>query len=148
MKLLFILFILFSVSNVVFAQEDTVANRIMLPNGWSLTPPGKSIPLGDLPLNLVVSPTKKYLAVTNNGQSVQSIQLIDPVNNKMLSEVIIPISWLGLAFSSDEKYLYASGGNDNLIVQYRISNQLTTTAVRKTRRKMARKNFSDRYSDR
>ncbi len=54
---------------------------------------------------------------------MQSIQLIDAVNNKMLSEVVIPKSWLGLAFSSDEKYLYASGGNDNLIVQYRISNQ-------------------------
>jgi len=104
-----------------FAQQDTIANRILLPNGWSLTPIGKSIPLGDLPLNMVVSPTKKYIAVTNNGQSVQSIQLMDAASNKLLSEVIIPKSWLGLAFSSDEKYLYASGGNDNLIVKYRIS---------------------------
>ncbi|HMH34265.1 MAG TPA: beta-propeller fold lactonase family protein, partial [Puia sp.] len=106
-----------------YAQKDTIARRILLPNGWSLSPLGKSITLGDLPLNIVVSPSKKYLAVSNNGQSTQSIQLIDAVNDKILSEKIIPKSWLGLAFSSDEKYLYASGGNDNLIVKYSISNR-------------------------
>jgi DNA-binding beta-propeller fold protein YncE len=104
-----------------FSQQDTIASRLLLPNGWSLTPVGTSITLGDLPLNLVVSPSKKYLAVTNNGQSVQSIQLIDAQTYRVLSDVAIPKSWLGLAFSGDEKYLYASGGNDNLIVQYRIT---------------------------
>jgi YVTN family beta-propeller protein len=108
------------ISAGIFAQADTTAKRILLPNGWSLTPLGKSIPLGDLPLNIAVSSQNKYIAVTNNGQSVQSIQLINPINNRILSEVNIPKSWLGLAFSSDEKYLYASGGNDNLIVKYRI----------------------------
>ncbi|HEY4967868.1 MAG TPA: hypothetical protein VII28_15790, partial [Puia sp.] len=109
-----------------FAQADTTARRMMLPNGWSLTPLGRSIPLGDLPLNIIVSPSKKYLAITNNGQSTQSVQLIDAKKGRLLSEKIIPESWLGLAFSSDEHYLYASGGNDNLIVKYRITigNQL------------------------
>jgi len=107
--------------NFSFAQEDSISSRIYLPNGWSLTPLGRSIPLGDLPLNMIVSSSKKYLAVTNNGQSVQTIQLIDPQKEKILSEIIIPESWLGLAFSQDENWLYASGGNDNLIVKYRIS---------------------------
>src|SRR5450755_3566569 len=114
-------FMMFVVLYPALAQKDTVSRRTLLPNGWSLTPLGRSIPLGDLPLNIIVSPSKKYIAVTNNGQSVQSIQLIDPVSGKVLSEKIIPKSWLGLAFSSDEKYLYASGGNDNLIVKYQIS---------------------------
>ena len=104
-----------------FAQSDTTAHRILLPNGWSLTPLGRSIPLGDLPLNIIVSPSKKLLAVTNNGQSTQTIQLIDVSKGSLLSEKIIPESWLGLAFSSDEQFLYASGGNDNLIVKYRIT---------------------------
>jgi DNA-binding beta-propeller fold protein YncE len=121
MKFLFSFFFFLIVQNVVLAQSDTIAKRILLPNGWSLSPLGRSVPLGDLPLNLIVSPTKKYLAVTNNGQSIQSVQLIDAIHNKVLSEIIIPKSWLGLAFSSDEKYLYASGGNDNLIVKYSIS---------------------------
>ncbi|MEJ7683075.1 MAG: hypothetical protein WKG06_35515 [Segetibacter sp.] len=50
---------------------------VKLPNGWSLSPAGRSISLGDLPLNIAVSPSKKYIAVTNNGQSVQSLQLIN-----------------------------------------------------------------------
>ncbi len=91
-----------------------------LPNGWSLTPVGKDLPLGDLPLNMAVSPSKKLIAVTNNGQSVQSLQLIDAVNDKVLSSVVIPKSWYGLKFSSDEKFLYASGGNDNWILKYAI----------------------------
>ncbi len=62
------------------------------------------------------------MAVTNNGQSTQTIQLIDAVHPAILSQVTIPKSWLGLVFSGDEKYLYASGGNDNRILKYSIKN--------------------------
>ncbi|MEO6404986.1 MAG: bifunctional YncE family protein/alkaline phosphatase family protein [Ferruginibacter sp.] len=97
-------------------------NQITLPNGWKLSPAGRSIPLGDLPLNMAVSKSKKLLAVTNNGQSTQSLQLINVASEKIIATTVIARSWVGLAFSSDEKYLYASGGNDNKILQYRIAN--------------------------
>lgn len=89
-----------------------------LPNGWTLSPAGRSVPLGDLPLNMALSPDKKWLAVTNNGQSIQSLQLIDVQQEKQLDAVTIPKSWYGLRFSSDGKKLYASGGNDNRILVY------------------------------
>jgi YVTN family beta-propeller protein len=73
---------------------------------------------------MAISPSKKLIAVTNNGQSVQSLQLIDAVNDKVLSSVVIPKSWYGIKFSSDEKFLYASGGNDNWILKYAIRNNL------------------------
>ena len=95
-------------------------NRVQLPNGWHLTPVGKQLPLGDLPLNLAVSPDKKYMAVTNNGESTQSIQLFDVQKEKELHSVEIAKGWYGLVFSRDGKHLYASGGNDNWILQYRI----------------------------
>ncbi len=98
------------------------ASRVTLPNGWSLTPIGKSIALDDLPLNLVVSPSQKLIAVTNNGQSEQAITLIDVATETVLDNVEIKKSWLGLAFNEDEKFLYASGGNDNMIIVYRIEN--------------------------
>ena len=63
------------------------------------------------------------MAVTNNGQSTQSIQLIDLLHDKILDNIIIRQSWFGLKFSADEKTLYASGGNDNWILQYSISNK-------------------------
>ncbi len=100
-----------------------VAGRTTLPNGWSLSPAGRSFPLGDLPLNIAVSPSRKLLAVTNNGQSVQSIQLIDPLSEKVLHSVVIPKSWYGLKFTADEKRLYASGGHDNWILEFDIRNR-------------------------
>ena len=100
----------------------TAQKQITLPNGWQLSPAGRSLPLGDLPLNMAVSRSKKLLAVTNNGQSTQSLQLIDVASEKILSTTVIAKSWVGLAFSADEQYLYAGGGNNNHILQYRIAN--------------------------
>jgi YVTN family beta-propeller protein len=104
------------------AQPGKV-KKTLLPNGWSISPAGRSLPLGDLPLNIAVSKSKKLVAVTNNGQSVQSIQLIDPATEKVLDNAEVPKAWYGLKFSADEKYLYASGGNDNWILKYAIKNK-------------------------
>lgn len=97
------------------------SRRVMLPNGWSLTPAGRSLELGDLPLNIAVSASGNRLAVTNNGQSTQTIQLIDAKNEKVLHSVEIPKSFYGLKFSRGERFLYASGGNDNRILKYAVA---------------------------
>lgn len=107
---------------------DIESKRVLLPNGWGITNVGESLPLGDLPLNIAVSSKKRYMAVTNNGQSTQSIQLIDVASGKLADEVIIPKSWGGIVFSADEKNLYASGGNDNWILKYDIQNNKLTTS--------------------
>lgn len=120
LTLFFLFFCLFQLKAQATKQVEN--KRITLPNGWSLTPAGKSLPLGDLPLNIAVSSTKKLMAVTNNGQSTQRIQLIDSKKDIILDNVVIPKSWYGLKFSKDEKYLYASGGNDNWILKYAIIN--------------------------
>jgi YVTN family beta-propeller protein len=112
----------FVVSCFLLAFAVSAQDRVQLPNGWSLSPAGRNLPLGDLPLNIAVSPNKKLMAVTNNGQSVQSIQLIDPVGEKLLDSLVIPKSWYGLSFSSDGKKLYASAGNDNQVLQYAVEN--------------------------
>ncbi|MFN8289246.1 MAG: bifunctional YncE family protein/alkaline phosphatase family protein [Chitinophagaceae bacterium] len=125
MKRIYILYLL-ALPLLSFSQTPdkyTPGEKVLLPNGWVLSPAGRSFPLGDLPLNIAVSASGKLMAVTNNGQSVQSIQLIDPVKEAVLDDVIIPKSWYGLKFSNNEKYLYASGGNDNWILQYAIINR-------------------------
>jgi YVTN family beta-propeller protein len=111
---------------LVFFNLNTSAqspSKITLPNGWSLSPAGRGYLLGDLPLNIAVSNSKKLMAVTNNGQSTQSIQLIDVPTGKIIDNIVVAKCWLGLKFSSDEKYLYASGGNDNCILKYAIKNK-------------------------
>ena len=102
--------------------SEIESRRVSLPNGWHLTPVGKLLPLGDLPLNIAIAPSEKIVAVTNNGQSVQTIQLIDIDKQIILDSIVIGKSWLGLTFSSDGKYLYASGGNDNIIIRYSVLN--------------------------
>jgi YVTN family beta-propeller protein len=102
--------------------QDIESHSVTLPNGWKLTPVGKLFPLGDLPLNIAVSPSKKLAAITNNGESDQTIQLVDIEHDVRLDSIIIGKSWLGLTFSDDGNYLYASGGNDNMIVRYLIRN--------------------------
>jgi len=100
--------------------QEIESKKVKLSNGWCLTPVGKSLPLGDLPLNMAVSPSQKLMAVTNNGQSVQSIQLFDVRKGKLLDVVVIPKSWYGLKFSGDGKVLYASAGNDNQVLKYAV----------------------------
>ena len=97
------------------------SSRILLSNGWSLTVPGESMPLGDFPLNLVASHDNALMAVTNNGQSEQSIMLINPQNFEIINKTVIPKSWYGLAFNKDRSRLFASGGNDNMVRVYDIS---------------------------
>lgn len=115
----------FLFNQAVLAQtlKEIEATRISLPNGWSLSPVGEMLPLGDLPLNIAVSPDKKLLAVTNNGQSVQTIQLVDAEKMVTLDTVVIAKSWLGLTFSENGKYLYASGGNDNRIIRFQVKSK-------------------------
>lgn len=114
-----ILFKIFFLSASITHAQPHDTKQVTLPNGWRLWPAGRSLPLGDLPLNMALSPSQKIIAVTNNGQSVQSIQLIDAATEKITGQIIIPKSWYGLAFS-DEQNLYASGGNDNWILHYKI----------------------------
>lgn len=111
---------------ISYAQQPgkiSSTKQVQLPNGWKLSPAGRSLQLGDLPLNLQISVSGKLLAVTNNGQSTQSIQLIDPKTETILDDKPIKKAWYGLQFSRDEKTLYVSGANDNVILAYPIQNK-------------------------
>ena len=125
---LLLLFLPILVFSNLYGQNVTVFKQITLPNGWGISHLGEGFSLGDLPLNIEVSPTGRLLAVTNNGQSDQSIYLIDAVQCKVLDTIVVKAAWLGLAFSKDEKSLYASGGNRNVIIKYSIKNNHLSVA--------------------
>jgi len=120
---LFIFTFIFAAIIHLQAQLTTKkAGKVMLPNGWSLTPTGTQIPLGDLPLNIAVTPDLRFAAVTNNGESRQSIQLIHLTDKKLLDTYTVGKSWLGLTFGNTGENLYASGGNDNFILRFEVRN--------------------------
>ena len=87
-RLLLLLAFSLPFQTLLFAQQQPGkqigAAITLLPNGWSLSPAGSSLPLGDLPLNMAVSPNRRYIAVTNNGQGKQSLQLLDSKKGKLL----------------------------------------------------------------
>ncbi len=118
MRFLVLFFALFTVVSTAFCQR----NKVVLPNGWTLTPAGTTLDLqSDFPMNMAVSPDGRFIAVTNNGVGKQTIQLIDAQKHLLLHTAPIHASWLGLKFSADGKNLYASGGNDNKIIKFWIS---------------------------
>jgi len=119
-KIFLLVLLIHCLNTVVFGQNNQLLDPVRLPNGWSISPAGKQIRLGDLPLNIAVSKSKKWAAVTNNGQSTQTLQLIDTKQEKVVDSVVVSTLWGGLAFSTDEKYLFASGGNRNRIEQFAI----------------------------
>ena len=130
------IFLILAISSLVFScqpdekkgqiDQDLLkklnASKVLLPNGWSLTPPSISLPLDELPLNLQISPSGRLAAVTNNGYGKQSVMLFDVEKGKLLDRIEIHRAWFGLKFSKDEQTLYVSGGNDNLIRVYSIEN--------------------------
>jgi len=115
--------VLISVCLTLWMNAQIIPAPITLPNGWKLSPVGKSFALGDLPLNIAVSKSGTWMAVTNNGHGVQAIQLIETASNKVIDSIVIGRSFYGLQFSSDEKYLYASGGHNNMIIRYALKDK-------------------------
>ncbi len=112
-----ILSFLFLSLSVSFAQlPGEKDGRVLLPNGWWLSPAGTSIELGDLPLNAALSPDQKYLAVTNDGMSKPVLMLVDLKERKVVQSIQMKDSWLGIAFHGDK--LFVSGGNQNCVYTF------------------------------
>lgn len=122
-KFLPFLFSVLLLSLSVHAQSTFLPKAVQLPNGWSLSPAGTALNLtSDLPLNIAVSPSKKYAAITDNGNGVEGIELVDIAQKKLLSFTKMRAAWLGLQFSSDNRYLYASAANQNMILRFLVKN--------------------------
>ena len=88
--------------------------RVRLPNGWYLSPAGSSIDVGELPLNMDVSPDQQWLIVTNNGTRNQSVSIISIPEWKVVQTVPVPRAWLGIRFFDQGRRFVVSGGNDNM----------------------------------
>jgi len=105
-------------------------DRTLLPNGWYLTPAGQPVPLSsDLPLNMTLAPDGVHLAITNNGNGRQTIDLVNLQKQQLVDSVTIGKAWLGLTFARKHPYLYASGGNDDIIIRYRLTGDRLRTTV-------------------
>ena len=98
-------------------RED---GKTLLSNGWSLSPAGMSVDVGDFPLGMDVSADGKTAVLINNGQGKQSIMVVDVDQKKVVDTVAIKKSWVGIVIKRDGKGFFVSGGNDNVVHEYSL----------------------------
>src|ERR1700683_5162582 len=84
--------------------------RILLPNGWAISPAGKEAPLGGMPLRGVGGPHSSFLIVTSNGYGDQFLAVVNSSTEGVVERVPIQQGWAGLAVSADGRRVYASAG--------------------------------------
>jgi YVTN family beta-propeller protein len=99
------------------------------PIGFTVTPIGQQTDLGDLPLGAVSSPDGRWLVVSNDGEGIQSLQVIATATSAVIQTLPYPAPdalFVGLAFTPDGKTLYASGGGNNLIRRYTVNDGVLT----------------------
>jgi len=99
----------------------------------TLTPAGRQVALGDRPLSIASSPDGRTLLVGNDGQSTQSLMVIDRQTGSVQQTIPYPAPealFLGMVFSPDGTHVFASAGGNNKIRTYDVGDQqLVETAA-------------------
>src|SRR5438445_10775362 len=92
---------------------------VLLPSGWWIHPAGRQVPVGTLPLNLVVL-SDGQLAVPANGFGANGIRGLDPGAGRQVWTLPQRAAWVGLARSGSagRDTLWASGGKTNTVYRF------------------------------
>lgn len=94
--------------------------------GVCLDPARPSFDVGNMPLAMVLSPEGDRVVISLSGWREQGLQVIDRHTGSVVQSITQPSAFLGLAFSSDGRTLYCSGGNEDAIYRYAWSNKQAT----------------------
>jgi YVTN family beta-propeller protein len=110
--------LVFLLATCCLAQTDRLPHPIPggfdLPSGWRITPAGKPIvETEDMVLKLISAPDGRAIIATHAGYNPHGLVVIDAKTHQAAQRIGLKSTWLGLAWSSDGKTLYASGGNAN-----------------------------------
>ncbi len=98
-------------SITVLPDVKTRDGRVMLPNGWHVTPAGHAIALpGDMPLKMIVSPDGKYLLVNTGGFHDHTVSVLDLQTEKLTQSVNVYKDWAGMCLDAEGDDVYVSGG--------------------------------------
>jgi YVTN family beta-propeller protein len=85
-----------------------------LPNGWRITPAGKPIvDTEDMVLKLTTSPDGRAVIATHSGYNPHGLVVVDTKTHQAVQRIGLKSTWLGMAWATDGKTLYVSGGNAN-----------------------------------
>lgn len=85
----------------------------VLPDGRFAIPAGKQVTLGNLPVNLALSPNHQWVAVSNSGAGNQSLMILNATTGDVVQTIPMKTLYNGLVFSPDSQTLYVAGGGTN-----------------------------------
>ena len=92
----------------------------LLATGWRIKPAGKQVAVGSFPLASALSPDGKFLLVVNSG-AAPSVSVIRVADQAEASRVTVPDAWQGIAFASNGRNVYVSGGARNSVYDFSVS---------------------------
>src|SRR3954464_13444821 len=95
----------------------------LLPNGWRISPAGRHVTVGDLPLALAESPDGRTRVGSNEGYSKPTLSLVDLKTLNVAQKVDVESSWLGIAWHPDGRRLYLSGGGANTVEELQLTDE-------------------------
>ena len=91
---------------------DAKRERFTLPNGWTVSPAGRSVTLpGDMPGNILVLEGGRQALVNTCGFHDHSLSLVDLDEGRLVASVPFQKSWIGLARRGGEALLSAGLGS-------------------------------------
>lgn len=102
--------------------------RVRLPNGWYLSPAGVQVGLGELPLNIAITPDERYAITTDDGTAVQNLTVVDVASWRVVQKLPVKKAWVGLRLIDGGRRLLVSGGNDNRVNLYDFNDGKLTFA--------------------
>jgi DNA-binding beta-propeller fold protein YncE len=92
---------------------QSVPGGYALPNGWRLTPAGKSFETNDMVLNATASLDGLAVVAMHAGYNPHGLVVVDTKTEQIVQRIPLKSAWFGLAWSPDGKRLFVSGGNAN-----------------------------------
>jgi YVTN family beta-propeller protein len=101
-------------ATVLAAQTpQAIPGGYSLPNGWRLTPLGKSLETSDMVLNAIASKDGLAVIAMHAGYNPHGLVVVDTKTEQIVQRIPLKSAWFGLAWSPDGKRLFVSGGNAN-----------------------------------
>ena len=97
-----------------------VEGGYLLPNGWTITPAGRQVTIGDLPLNILPLADGRYALAGTCGFNTHELNVIDLEKGQVVERARVRQSWFGLAYRPADRVVWWAGGGSGLIHSYRF----------------------------